>query len=124
VRGSATDPPLARASFDWLYVGYTLDLFPLARIVPALVELRELLAPEGRAVICSLSPGRSALERGLMSLWQGIHRVLGPAAVGGCRPLELGGLLEAAGFQVLRSEHVGQLGTPSSVVLAAPGSAP
>ena len=54
-----------------------------------------------------------------MSLWQGIHRVLGPAAVGGCRPLELGGLLEAAGFQVLRSEHVGQLGTPSSVVLAA-----
>ena len=123
VRGSATDPPLARASFDWLYVGYTLDLFPLERIVPTLVELRGLLAPGGRAVLCSLSPGRSVLERGLMTLWQGFHRVLGPAAVGGCRPLELVGLLEQAGFQVLRAEHVGQLGTPSSVVLAS-GSAP
>lgn len=118
VRGSATAPPLARASFDWLYVGYTLDLFPLDSIVPALVELRQLLAPGGQAVLCSLGPGRSWLERSLMTLWQGFHRALGPAAVGGCRPLELVGLLERAGFAVLRQEHVGQLGTPSTVVLA------
>jgi ubiquinone/menaquinone biosynthesis C-methylase UbiE len=118
VRGSACAPPFAPGSFDWIYLGYTLDLFPLERVVPTLRALRELLAPEGHALICSLTEGRTVLERLSMGTWKLIHRALGPAAVGGCRPLVLSPLLEEAGFEVLRRQHVGQLGTPSEVLLA------
>ena len=86
---------------------------------------------EGRAKAlawswCALEPGHRVLELGVgeawlerlfMGLWSRIH-ALAPAQVGGCRPLELSPFLAAAGFHVVRRQHVGQLGTPSEVLLA------
>ena len=91
---------------------------PARRLLPALRALRPLLGPEGRAVFCTLTEGEGLLESALIGTWKVIHRALGPAAVGGCRPLQLAPQLAEAGFEVLRREHVGQLGTPSEVLLA------
>jgi len=116
VLGSVTALPCSDESFDWVVVAYTLDLLPSPAIPVALRELRRVLRPEGRLVLCSLSEGQTRLEACLMATWKGIHRILGPAAVGGCRPLTLRPLLEEAGLRLLRAEHVGQLGTPSEVL--------
>lgn len=118
VRGSVTALPCPGEAFDWVVVAYTLDLLPSAAIPLALAELRRVLRPEGRLVLCSLSEGQTWLESCLMAAWKRIHRTLGPAAVGGCRPLNLAPQLEPAGLELLRREHVGQLGTPSEVLLA------
>lgn len=116
VLGSVTALPCPDASFDWIVVAYTLDLLPSAAIPVALSELRRVLRPQGRLVLCSLSEGQTWLEACLMAIWKGIHRLLGPAAVGGCRPLTLRPLLAEQGLTLLRGEHVGQLGTPSEVL--------
>lgn len=120
VRGSVTALPCPDASFARAFAAYTLDLLPRATIPLALVELRRVLAPDGRLVVCSLAEGQGALERALMGTWKRIHRLCGPAQVGGCRPLTLAPLLPGAGLRVLRHEHVSQLGTPSEVFLLAP----
>lgn len=122
VRGSIDQLPLPDACFDWVVVAYTLDLLPSAMIPLALAELRRVLKPSGKLVLCSLSEGETWLESSLMATWKWIHRALGPAAVGGCRPLRLGPLLPAAGLSLIRRQHVGQLGTPSEVLLCAPAS--
>jgi demethylmenaquinone methyltransferase/2-methoxy-6-polyprenyl-1,4-benzoquinol methylase len=123
VQGSVAALPFADQSFDWVFSSYTFDLLPLGLIEVALAEVRRVLRPEGQVVLCGLTEGRAALERLFMFLWGGIHRVA-PAQVGGCRPLTLTPLLEAAGFEVLRREHVGQLGTPSEVILVRGGRSP
>jgi ubiquinone/menaquinone biosynthesis C-methylase UbiE len=112
--------PCPTASFDWAFACYTLDLLPGAEIPRALAELRRVLRPEGRLILCSLSEGQTWLETALMWAWKVIHRRLGPAIVGGCRPLTLAPLLPDAGLELVRSQHVGQLGTPSEVLLARP----
>ena len=112
-----TELPCRDASFDWAVATYTLDLLPSPAIPAALSELRRVLRPEGRLVLCSLSEGQTWLESCLMATWKRIHRAFGPAAVGGCRPLTLAPLLPDAGLTLLRSQHVGQLGTPSEVLL-------
>ena len=117
VFGSVTELPCRDASFDWAVATYTLDLLPSPAIPAALSELRRVLRPEGRLVLCSLSEGQTWLESCLMATWKRIHRAFGPAAVGGCRPLTLAPLLPDAGLTLLRSQHVGQLGTPSEVLL-------
>lgn len=121
VRGSVTALPCPDESFDWVVVAYTLDLLPSPAIVSALGELRRVMRPEGRLVLCSLSEGETWLESCLMSTWKRIHRTFGPAAVGGCRPLNLAPLLPGSGLELLRREHVGQLGTPSEVLLVGKG---
>jgi ubiquinone/menaquinone biosynthesis C-methylase UbiE len=118
VRGSVSALPCRDACFDWVVVAYTLDLLPSSLISVALRELRRVLRPQGRLVLCSLSEGQTWLESCLMATWKRIHRTLGPSVVGGCRPLELAPLLPGAGLELLRRQHVGQLGTPSEVILA------
>lgn len=116
VRGSIHRLPFAGGTFSAVLSSYLLDLLPGALLVPALRELRRVLTPDGRLVLCGLTCGRTWLERGTMALWSAIHRTA-PARVGGCRPLELVPLAEEAGLRVERRAHVGQLGVPSEVLL-------
>jgi ubiquinone/menaquinone biosynthesis C-methylase UbiE len=116
VQGSIHALPLADGAFSAVLSSYLLDLLPGASLVPALRELRRVLAPDGRLVLCSLTCGATALQGAMMALWSAIHR-LGPERVGGCRPLELEPLVAAAGLRVERRAHVAQLGVPSEVLL-------
>lgn len=120
LRGTATALPFADGSFDLVFSTYTFDLLALRDVELALREARRVLRPGGRLAACSLTEGRTLAQRALIGAWKGIHRWLGAARVGGCRPLELSELVRAAGFRVEADEHVAQLGIPSEVVLARP----
>lgn len=122
VRGTATALPFAAASFDLVFSTYTLDLLALRDVELALREARRVLRPGGRLAVCSLTEGRTLAQRALIGAWKGIHRWLGAARVGGCRPLELTELVRAAGFTLEADEHVAQLGIPSEVLLARPAA--
>ncbi|MDC3378687.1 class I SAM-dependent methyltransferase [Planctomycetota bacterium] len=117
VHGNMLSLPLASGSFDWGFSSYVLDLLPLHAIAPALREARRVLKAGAPLVLCSLTEGQTRAERLIIAMWKGIH-ALGPAHVGGCRPVCLQPLLREAGFEIERSEHVGQLGVPSEVILA------
>jgi ubiquinone/menaquinone biosynthesis C-methylase UbiE len=121
VRGSAARLPVASATFDWVFTSYTLDLLPVEVIDGGLREMARVLRPGGRLIACGLTEGETPLERLFMGAWKRIQR-LAPARVGGCRPLLLAGRVEAAGLEVLERAHVGQLGTPSEVIVAGKGS--
>lgn len=117
LRASAARMPLAPDCFDAAFASYVLDLMPEETQDAVLAEFARVLRPGGRVVLCSLSEGRSALQKTLMATWKAIHR-LDPVRVGGCRPLALAPRVRAAGFEIVVAEDVAQLGIPSEVLLA------
>jgi demethylmenaquinone methyltransferase/2-methoxy-6-polyprenyl-1,4-benzoquinol methylase len=117
LRADAIRLPFAAASFDRIFSSYLLDLLPLAELPDLLRDCRRVLKPGGRIVLVSLTEGIDAPSRAVIGLWKSLFR-LRPFACGGCRPLQLAGLVEQAGFQLFSREVVVQLGVPSEVVVA------
>jgi ubiquinone/menaquinone biosynthesis C-methylase UbiE len=107
--------PFASGQFDRLFSAYMLDLIPLAEIPEVLSEFRRVLRPSGRLVLVSLTEGANLSSRLFVAGWKLAYR-LDPRRLGGCRPLQLAGLLEAAGFAVERHVVV-QRGFPSEVLV-------
>jgi SAM-dependent methyltransferase len=117
LRADAARLPFAAASFDRIFSSYLLDLLSLAELPGLLQDCRRVLQPGGRMVLVSLTEGIDAPSRTVIGLWKSLFR-LRPFACGGCRPLQLAGLVEPAGFQLLSREVVVQLGVPSEIVVA------
>jgi ubiquinone/menaquinone biosynthesis C-methylase UbiE len=115
--GDAARLPLASGQFDRLFSAYMLDLLPLAEIPLVLREFRRVLRPGGRVVLVSLTEGVNLPSRLFVAGWTLAYRV-SPRRLGGCRPLQLAGLLEAAGFAVERRVVV-QRGFPSELLVGA-----
>ncbi len=115
--GDAARLPFASRQFDRLFSAYMLDLIPLAEIPLVLSEFRRVLRPGGRLVLVSLTEGADLLSWIFVAGWKLAYR-LNPRRLGGCRPLQLVGLLEAAGFAVERHVVV-QRGFPSEVLVGA-----
>lgn len=113
--GDAARLPFASSQFDRLFSAYMLDLIPLAEIPQVLSEFRRVLRPGGRLVLVSLTEGVSLPSRLFVAGWKLTYR-FDPRRLGGCRPLQLAGLLEAAGFAVERHVVV-QRGFPSEVLV-------
>jgi hypothetical protein len=67
-------------------------------------------------VLVSLTEGADRPSRLFVAGWKLAYR-LDPRRLGGCRPLQLAGLLEAGGFAVERHIVV-QRGFPSEVLVA------
>lgn len=109
--------PFAPASFDRLYSAYVLDLIPLADLPGLLAGCRRVLKPGGRLVLVSLTEGVDPPSRLLVGLWKLIYKA-SPIACGGCRPVQLAGLVQQAGFSKVEREVVVQLGVPSEVIVA------
>ncbi|MFP4439605.1 MAG: class I SAM-dependent methyltransferase [Chloroflexaceae bacterium] len=109
--------PFASASFDRLLSTYVLDLLPAADLPHLLADFRRVLKPGGRVALVSLTEGIDGSSRMLMGLWK-LFYTLRPAALGGCRPLQLAGMVCQAGFCQVTREVVVQLGMPSEVVIA------
>ena len=109
--------PFAAASFDRLLCTYVLDLVALADLPRWLEEFRRVLRPGGRMVLVSLTEGVNLFSNGIIAAWKLAYR-LSPIACGGCRPLQLAGLVRQAGFEWLERQVVLQLGVPSELLVA------
>lgn len=113
--GDAAYLPFASSQFDRLFSAYMLDLIPLAEIPLVLAEFRRVLRPGGRLVLVSLTEGADLSSRLFVAIWKLVYR-LDPRRLGGCRPLQLAGMLEGTGFAVERHLVV-QRGFPSEVLV-------
>jgi ubiquinone/menaquinone biosynthesis C-methylase UbiE len=109
--------PFASASFDRLLCTYVLDLVALADLPRWLAEFRRVLKPAGCMVLVSLTEGVNLPSRGFVALWKLAYRI-SPIACGGCRPLQLAGLVRQAGFECVERRVVLQLGVPSELLVA------
>lgn len=115
--GNASQLPYRTDSFDRLFAAYVLDLIPVRELPALLTEFRRVLKPKGRLGLVSLTEGVNLPSRLLIGLWKLVY-IVNPVACGGCRPVELAGLVKQAGFSQVEREVVVQLGVPSEVILA------
>jgi ubiquinone/menaquinone biosynthesis C-methylase UbiE len=109
--------PFTQASFDRLFSTYVLDLISAAQLPSLLTEFHRLLKPGGRLVLVSLTEGVNLPSKILVGLWKMAYAV-SPVACGGCRPVQLAGLVGQAGFSQVEREVVVQLGIPSEIIVA------
>ena len=115
--GDARRLPFTGAGFDCLFAAYVLDLLPAPDLPALLHDFRRVLAPGGRLVLVTLTEGVDRPSRALMALWKWIYAI-SPEGCGGCRPLQLAGLVREAGFHLTTREVVVQWGVPSEVIVA------
>ena len=109
--------PFANATFDRLYAAYVLDLVPASDLLTWLGAFRRVLRPGGKLALGCLTEGVTPASRSLVHIWKLAYRI-SPLACGGCRPLQLAGLVKEAGFHILLSEVIVQLGVPSQIICA------
>jgi SAM-dependent methyltransferase len=91
--------PAPDSSVDRVLSTYVLDLLSPADAAAFVAEARRVLRPGGVLALASLAPGRTPPARLVTRLWRAVWS-LNPALLGGCRPLDLGGLLDAGGWDV------------------------
>ena len=116
-RADACFLPYAGGSFDRIYAAYVLDLIPLPAITGVLTELYRALKPAGRLVLVCMTEGVNIPSRALVGAWKLTYRI-SPIACGGCRPLQLASLVEAAGFHLTIHEVITQMALPSELIAA------
>ncbi len=94
------------------------DLLSLPLIATVLEQAHRILVPDGLLCLVSLTYGRGFLARAVCATWQRIH-ALSPALVGGCRPLDLTGLLGPS-WLVRYAAPVTNFALTSQVLVASP----
>jgi len=100
-------------SVDVLVNNYMFDLIPHRDMDKILLEFRRVLKKDGRLVLVDMTRGRTAAAK----LYELIYRIR-PAALGGCRGVELSDSLNRLGFTVEIREYHQQMLFPSEVILA------
>jgi demethylmenaquinone methyltransferase/2-methoxy-6-polyprenyl-1,4-benzoquinol methylase len=104
--------PYRAASFDAVFMSFTLELFDAAEIPLVLAECRRVLRSDGRLGVVAMSAGKINL---MTRLYEWAHQRF-PNTID-CRPIEVAAALEAAGFDVLKQVDAATWGLPVSIVL-------
>jgi len=121
VVADASSIPFADASFDAVFMSFTLELFDTPEIPLVLAQCGRVLRPKGRIGVVSLS--RAAPVRWPTRLYERLHDRF-PATLD-CRPIHGRLALEAAGFEQARSKLVPLWGLRAEAVVAVrPAPAP
>lgn len=110
-------------SLDRVISTYVLDLLPEADIHRFLEEAHRVLVPNGCLCLAGLAPAPNWRAALVLAIWQGLYR-LDPRLVGGCRPVDLLGHLEALRWRVMYARRTTAFGIPSEVVVAQPALYP
>ena len=112
-RCNALRLPFAAESFDLVFSSYFLDLLSTADIETAIGEMRRVLRPSGKLVICYLSLGNPWFDRAWNVLcW------FAPVLLGGSRPIGLAAYLPFVGFTITERRRIVERGIPAEVILA------
>lgn len=111
------DLPADDGAFDRFVGAYVLDLLSPEDAGRLLDEAHRVLRPGGLLALASLTPGQTALARGLTRAWRAVWSV-DPALMGGCRPITLAPLLAPARWAVRAHLTVTDLVLASDVVVA------
>lgn len=111
------DLPFAAACFDRLLCAYTLDLIPYADIPRWLAGFHRVLKPGGRLVLLTMTEGVTLTSKVFVALWKFAYAI-SPVVCSGCRPLQLSGLAQQAGFESVACEVIVQFGVPSELIAA------
>ncbi len=114
VVADASAIPFADASFDAVFMSFTLELFDTLEIPLVLAQCGRVLRPGGRIGVVSLS--RAAPVRWPTRLYERLHDRF-PATLD-CRPIQGRLALEAAGFEQARSKVVPLWGLRAEAVVA------
>jgi ubiquinone/menaquinone biosynthesis C-methylase UbiE len=115
--GDARKLPFDDGAFDAAYSSFTLELFADEDIPVVLAEVKRVLKPGGRIGVVSMAEVKagqkaSALEK--TYIW--MHRHF-PHIVD-CRPIDLAGLVSAAGYRIARNTELAIWTMPVAVVVA------
>jgi len=116
-QADARNLPFVGQRFDRLYAAYILDLLSLADLPALLAGFHRVIKPGGLMVVLALTEGVNVPSRALVAVWKAAFAV-SPVACGGCRPLQLSNLVQAAGFEHVRREVVVQMAVPSEIIVA------
>jgi demethylmenaquinone methyltransferase/2-methoxy-6-polyprenyl-1,4-benzoquinol methylase len=112
--GDAGSIPFTDASFDAVFMSFTLELFDTPEIPLVLAECRRVVRPGGRIGVVSLS--RADPVRWPTRLYEWLHDRF-PATLD-CRPIHARLALEAAGFVQARSRTIPLWGLRAEAVVA------
>ena len=108
---------IADNSMDAVFASMTLELFPLEDIAKVLAEIRRVLKPDGRVGIVSMSVVQepdhpSVLERAYVWMHQHFPHLVD------CQPIDVDSHLQAAGFEIQKSQVIEIWTMPVSIVIA------
>lgn len=117
VDGPGTSPSVPSASFDRFVANYVFDLLTEDDARTLIEEAARMLIPGGLLALVSLTRGQDLLSRVVSLGWAAVASVC-PAAVGGCRPIELLDLVAGPVWDIEHREVVVRLGVPSEVLVA------
>jgi len=112
VRGDAARLPFADASFDAIFICFTLELFSASEIPIVLRECRRILRGRGRICVVAMSSGR---KNPAMRFYAWANKRF-PYYVD-CRPICAVRALQAAGFQIRAAQEVPLWGLAAQVVI-------
>jgi ubiquinone/menaquinone biosynthesis C-methylase UbiE len=109
--------------FDRFVSTYVFDLLSPEDIALVVDEAHRLLSAGGLLCVVSATHGRAPLERLVMGLAAGLHR-LSPMIVGGCRAIDVASFLPPAAWRIVHRNITSKWGIPSEVLVAAPAGTP
>jgi ubiquinone/menaquinone biosynthesis C-methylase UbiE len=112
--GDAAQAPFAEASFDAVFMSFTLELFDTPEILIVLHQCMRMLRPLGRLVIVTLVKTQKPnfAER----IYEWFHERM-PVAVD-CRPIPAQTTIQAAGFEITAVTAKKMWGLPVEIITA------
>lgn len=102
---------------DRFVANYVVEILPRPEREALIAEAHRLLEPGGRMMLVAITPGCTTVSRAVMGVWNAIHS-LRPRAVGGCRAIVLGDLVDTARWRIEHHEVVSRWGIASEVLVA------
>ncbi len=106
-------------SFGRIISNYVIDLLSDQDIKDLFAEARRVLAPDGLLCLTGLGPGTTAISKLVATLWTRVQ-AWKPAAVGGCRPVDIARVLTKNQWKTRYHNTIVSFGIPSVVLIMAP----
>jgi len=114
LEGDGARLPYKSGSFNAVFICFTLELFDTPEIPLVLAECQRLLIPGGRLGVVAML--KTEYPGWVERLYEWFHDKL-PAYVD-CRPIDAQGLVQSAGFTLVKSQSRSMWGLPVELLVA------